>query len=219
MKNGLLPRQKQEPFTPNSFYTSNSLRQTDLSTETCCRTKQLYTIAPKSTQKTDGKKMLLRCVGSNSVLWSSFPQPQPPANPIFSRYDLTGTFPTSHQLDAPDLGQAHRKAHIEGSSSSQCEKRTLPWHRVHLPSLLTWKKRSSTQVLPQIQQQSKEAYFHILWYEFSTSTSHVCHLHLSKWKRNLFEVYFANRKRGKAGDGRRLPLLQTSANYASEITP
>ena len=123
MKNGLLPRQKQEPFTPNSFYTSNSLRQTDLSTETCCRTKQLYTIAPKSTQKTDGKKMLLRCIGSNSVLWSSFPQPQPPANPIFSRYDLTGTFPTSHR-PRPWAGS---------QESSHRRQQLVPVRKAHTP--------------------------------------------------------------------------------------
>ena len=42
MKNGLLPRQNQEPFTPKSFYTRNSLRQTDFTRETCCRTTAVH---------------------------------------------------------------------------------------------------------------------------------------------------------------------------------
>lgn len=207
MKNGLLPRQNQEPFAPNRFYNRNLL-QDETAVHHC--TKEHAT-------KQTGKRCCFVALDQT--------QSCGPASPNHNHQRIPSSLewphqnlPPSHQLDAPDLGQAHRKAHIEGSSSSQCEKRTLPCHRVHLPSLLTWKKRSSTQVLPQIQQQSKEAYFHILWYEFLTSTSHVCHLHLSKWKRNLFEVYFANRKRGKAGDGRRLSLMQTSANYASEIT-
>ena len=125
MKNGLLPRQKQEPFTPNSFYTSNSLRQTDLSTETCCRTKQLYTIAPKSTQKTDGKKMLLRCVGSNSVPWSSFPQPQPPANPIFSRMTSPEPSPiTPIRRPRPRAGS---------QESSHRRQQLVPVRKAHTP--------------------------------------------------------------------------------------